>query len=91
MTPDQHEALNLKYSLRTASILRLTSGRWACFDRRYRLQSIVDNPAEVLDFIQRMSHNDPGLVSGNPDEPAPAKRRLAKKESAMQLLQELGL
>tara|TARA_R110000868_G_scaffold134284_1_gene346191 strand:+ start:45 stop:323 length:279 start_codon:yes stop_codon:yes gene_type:complete len=92
MTPDEIEALNLKYSLRTTSILLLSSNRWALFDRRYRLHSIVDNPAEVLDFIRGAANNDPGLVSGNPNEPTPpVKRRLAKTAATLELLKELGL
>lgn len=42
MTSDEQEALSRKYSAEAAIVLRLSSGRFAIFNRGYELHKIVE-------------------------------------------------
>lgn len=69
MTPDEQEALSLRYSFRSVLCLALSSGRIAIFDRAFRLKAIVDNPMEVIDIIKASMYN------AEPVEPQAPKRK----------------
>ena len=47
MTPDEQEALSIKYSYRSFMVAKLSSGNWALYDRGFKLLFICKTWEEL--------------------------------------------
>lgn len=61
LTSLEHEALSRKYGLNTNLILRLSTGQWAVFNRKFELLAIVSQFAEIEGLIKEGPDREPEL------------------------------